>query len=353
LYNQCFNFATNAKKSSSTNEEYNNKGYSKESIYQVLESSNLEPKYESENIRVKYCPLCPKPHNDEMSNLNTMLIRDNFYQCFRCGSKGNVKFLFKKIGKSTNYHKVKDNSGLSGFGSSSESDIAQGYHSKSDFSDISDITDLDESKYFKESKGVLSELSPQEYFEKKKSSEFDNSHSKPLSNDSNVSNESIKKYKSNIENINEKLIIDFDNKLLNSMNSSNSKTKISMDNTYLINTLYRRILNLDDVNCAIVLNYIVNERKLKIETIEHFNVGISYEKFNKGMDNLNLPCVTFPMFYPLGNGSIIANDKDKIDSNIYDFFDCSNFLLTKMKLRAIGKEFKAFQRIEPQNAFLW
>jgi hypothetical protein len=48
-------------------------------------------------IVLKYCPVCPKPHNHETSNLHTMNIKatNGLWNCFRCGQNGNW-FEFKK-----------------------------------------------------------------------------------------------------------------------------------------------------------------------------------------------------------------------------------------------------------------
>ena len=40
---------------------------------------------------LKYCPLCSKPHNDDITNMWTLNIKseNGIYFCFRCGNYGN------------------------------------------------------------------------------------------------------------------------------------------------------------------------------------------------------------------------------------------------------------------------
>jgi hypothetical protein len=52
----------------------------------------------SGGIQSETCPLCPKPHNNDKSNLWTLNFKENagLFMCFRCGSSGNWK-QFKKF----------------------------------------------------------------------------------------------------------------------------------------------------------------------------------------------------------------------------------------------------------------
>ena len=70
------------------------------------------------DFHARYCPLCPKPHNEDFSNMYTMGIKSTtgVYHCFRCGAGGNW-FNFKDqvlqrfYGKSLN-QMVGDNFGI-------------------------------------------------------------------------------------------------------------------------------------------------------------------------------------------------------------------------------------------------
>ena len=95
-----------------------------------------------------------------------------------------------------------------------------------------------------------------------------------------------------------------------------------------------------------------------MSTLDFYKVGISFENFfsknQEDYDKTLLPCITYPMFYPLGmKGSFLAIDESQTEPALYDFFDCENYYLAKVKVRAIGKEFKHFQRIEPKNSLYW
>ena len=48
-------------------------------------------KEQNSNLSLRFCPLCPKPHNNDYSNMYTMSIKGTtgVYHCFRCGNKGN------------------------------------------------------------------------------------------------------------------------------------------------------------------------------------------------------------------------------------------------------------------------
>ena len=78
-----------------------------------------------------------------------------------------------------------------------------------------------------------------------------------------------------------------------------------------------------------------------------------YKFKNNDYEYINLPCVSFPMFY-FSDKSIYLNiDKNLVDKTIYDFFNCDKFYMARIKIRAIGKEFKHFQKIEPTGALIW
>jgi twinkle protein len=105
--------------------------------------------------------------------------------------------------------------------------------------------------------------------------------------------------------------------------------------------------------CGIILDYLLNERKLTMETLSFYKVGVSFESFKaNSYEYINLPCVTYPMFYPNNQNNLLAIDKNSIDKSIYEFYQCDKFYLAKLKIRSIGKEFKHFQRIEPTSALI-
>ena len=59
------------------------------------------------------------------------------------------------------------------------------------------------------------------------------------------------------------------------------------------------------------------------------------------------------MFYPTDKNSFLAIDKGTIDDSIYQHYKCDKFYLARLKIRAIGKEFKHFQKMEPQGSLVW
>ena len=72
-----------------------------EKIYEIFSKCGLEPRLHNDNIRLKYCPICPKPHNEDSTNLNTFILykTDLIYNCFRCGHRGKFTALLKTMKK--------------------------------------------------------------------------------------------------------------------------------------------------------------------------------------------------------------------------------------------------------------
>jgi hypothetical protein len=79
-------------------------------INEILDLCQLEPKMQPDYIRVKYCPLCEKPHHEESTNLYTLIVykQSHVYYCFRCGNKGSFVRLFKVLNKLGDLSKYKD-----------------------------------------------------------------------------------------------------------------------------------------------------------------------------------------------------------------------------------------------------
>jgi hypothetical protein len=59
------------------------------------------------------------------------------------------------------------------------------------------------------------------------------------------------------------------------------------------------------------------------------------------------------MFYSSDKSIYLNIDKDLVDKTIYEFFKCDMFYMPRIKVRAIGKEFKHFMRVDPAGAVLW
>jgi len=134
----------------------------------------------------------------------------------------------------------------------------------------------------------------------------------------------------------------------------NSSFKISISNINLINQMFNRINLLQEEKHLIVKDYLINERKLSEEVLKFYKIGASFEKFkNTDFDFITLPTVTFPMFYPTDNASYLAVDKSNLRDEVYESLNCDKFFLSRTKVRAIGKEFKHFMRIEPPGAVIW
>lgn len=142
--------------------------------------------------------------------------------------------------------------------------------------------------------------------------------------------------------------------LNSSLGKNNTSFKISISNINLINETYKRINFLPEEKLLIVKDYLINERKLSEEVLKFYKIGASFEKFkNTDFDFITLPTVTFPMFYPTDNASYLAVDKSNLRDEVYECLNCDKFFLSRTKVRAIGKEFKHFMRIEPPGAVIW
>ncbi len=134
----------------------------------------------------------------------------------------------------------------------------------------------------------------------------------------------------------------------------NSSFKISISNINLINEMYKRINLLEDEKLLIVKDYLINDRKINEDVLRFYNIGASFEKFkNNDFDYITLPTVSFPMFYPTDKASYLAVDKSNLKDEVYKKFNCDKFFLSRTKVRAIGKEFKHFMKIEPPGAVIW
>lgn len=60
-------------------------------IFATLQGLASEPEDKGEQITARYCPVCPKPHNEERTNLYTFSVKksEGVFNCFRCHQKGN------------------------------------------------------------------------------------------------------------------------------------------------------------------------------------------------------------------------------------------------------------------------
>lgn len=56
-----------------------------------LRQLQLEPEDRGDVLQTRYCPVCPKPHNEERTNLYTFGVRKQggLFNCFRCNQSGN------------------------------------------------------------------------------------------------------------------------------------------------------------------------------------------------------------------------------------------------------------------------
>ncbi|CAI2382656.1 unnamed protein product [Moneuplotes crassus] len=67
-------------------------------VEQMLNSLRMEYKISGDQVKVKFCPLCPKDHKHDPTNMFTCNIQRHIgvFHCFRCGSKGSW-FDFKRL----------------------------------------------------------------------------------------------------------------------------------------------------------------------------------------------------------------------------------------------------------------
>jgi len=89
-------------------------------VLNFLNTHKIKFRESSANYQLQFCPLCPKPHNNDYSNMYTMNVikATGTFHCFRCGSKGNWfdfkdKVVQRFYGKSLN-ELIGNTSSLSG-----------------------------------------------------------------------------------------------------------------------------------------------------------------------------------------------------------------------------------------------
>lgn len=283
-------------------------------IFKLLENLDLEPKLTDDSIKLKICPLCTKPHNDDITNFNTCSISKtkNVFNCFRCGNKGHI---FQFLKKMKNLNKNSGNS--------------------QDFSNIglsSSGSDYDNRLISNEDSNIVDNLRP-----------------KSFANTVNQILNEKKNEKSNPDNF-------FNNnenysQYTNAISNLKTNNKSSLNNISFMYEMFKRCQGLNEQNNQIIIDYLINERKLNLKTAKLFKIGFSFEKFtiNEGK-YYNLPCISFPLFTPIKNVQILKPNKNEINEIVYEYFNCDNFYLTVCKVRAIGKELKKFQRIEPSGS---
>lgn len=333
-------------------------------VNELLENLNLEPKVSESEIKLKYCPLCPKPHNDDPTNFYTLNISKlkNLYHCFRCASKGHVIQLIKILnrGSSSGY----SNGGSSSSNSSNENDDSYDKRMPNKNENINSNKNYNNSYNNSYSNNTYSNHDDLIF-----SSNSDNNA--PLN--SNIvqkkntdffdySQNTSQLYKSNNYNNNNSNNNYFNNQnnkdstpVVNSMyygtNMSAKSVQPITANINLIYEMFKRIQGVEFSQNKLILDYVINERKLKLETILKFKVGFSYEKFAVSEGKYyNLPCVTYPLLIPNSSMQVIKPNPKDINEDVYELFECDKYYLTKVKVRAIGKELKRFQRVEPTGA---
>ena len=430
----------NYKNNSSYPNSYNftkiNSKLNHEILFSIFESCDLEPKTQGNHIRLKTCPLCDKPHNNEKSNLNSLALntQNMLFNCFRCGNKGHVIRILKFLKKEFNLDIINDILDMGNNSNTENEDSEKRFqnqnetlpkYKKSNFNESSEYEYDNSHKSYEINQGdnlsnINSDLDGmmldyddnnnkfknKNYFDKDSnrnikenfSSTFQTGNSTNFENKIyNINNSSIKnpfntnfklskiedsniKSNNNITgtNINHNQVVVKEEKVISpknlnkdtskistsqitnisglNLNSIKNSTnfKISINNINLINELYRRIILFDEDKLLIVKDYLVNERKLKEEVLRFYKIGSSFEKFkNTDFDFINLPCVSFPMFYPTDSDSYLTVDRNNLKEEIYNYLICDKYFLSRIKVRAIGKEFKNFMRIEPTGAVIW
>jgi hypothetical protein len=65
-------------------------GLTRVNVEEFLDAHQLEYTDGPTVCKLKYCPFCPKAHNNERTNLHTLHIQKDYgyFHCFRCSSKG-------------------------------------------------------------------------------------------------------------------------------------------------------------------------------------------------------------------------------------------------------------------------
>jgi hypothetical protein len=379
-------------------------------LLMIFEQCGLEPIPQGHNIRLRFCPLCEKPHNHDPTNLNTCSIssENKLFNCFRCGSKGHVVRILRNLEKKYNNDLVKDILNSEKHSNEIDDDFKRNnfndynkYNKNNFYSDaeeisegnsFNDLSDIDGNLYID---NQLRKVHEQKYIVKDNnslkspfSSGFSvnresnginkpNQDKKDIIEDKNKTNKT-QNFNSNFK-INEETKFPkgefnpFNNNKNTQYNQNNqqflsnmftsisgknpdneSSFKIAIDNIYLINELYRRIKLIESKKLSLIKDYLTKERKIKKEIFHFYKVGASIEKFkNNDFNNIELPCISFPMFYCVSDNPLLSIDEDKLKPEVFNYFNCDKFFLSRIKLRAIGKEFKHFMKMEPAGAILW
>lgn len=279
-----------------------------EKVYEILDKIGCGPKLQDNNIRVKYCPVCPKPHHDDPTNQNTFVVsKDLVYHCFRCGEKGKFMGLLKILSRNPNF----------------PIDCKPFYSDYSSFTENEDMNVIVRRKR----KPIIDGEERKIMFNENKPEPIFNATGNSMMNNGYHNNNYI---------------------------PVKTNYKLSLGNSTLIIEMSKRYSLLNSHSTDIIRNYVVNTRKLRMNILDFYKVGFSFEKFkNDDFNILELPCISFPMFYPLNNESIFSVDREKIGEEIYNKFECDKYYLSKMKVRAITKELKHFQKTEPTGALTW
>jgi hypothetical protein len=380
-------------------------------LLMIFDQCGLEPNSQGNSIRLRYCPLCDKPHNHDPTNLNTCCIssENKLFNCFRCGSKGHVIRILRNLEKKHNNEIIKDILNPNKFSSDSDdnfkrnnlNDFNKFNKNNNFFSDaeeisegnsLNDLSDIDgnfnienqlkkipEQRYIVKDNNSLKNPFSSGYSINEESNEINknNQIKKDIIEDKNKTKNFINNnYKINEENTNPKGNNNYNsynnnkniqhnqlnqnniNNMITSISGKNPDNevsfKIAIDNIYIINELHKRIKLMETKKLALIKDYLIKDRKIKKEIYQFYKVGGSIEKFkNNDFNNIELPCISFPMFYCVADNPLLSIDEDKLKTEIYNYFNCDKFFLSRIKLRAIGKEFKHFMKIEPQGAILW
>lgn len=77
----------------------------KDSVEDFIKMHHFDYKMSNEHYKLKICPFCKKPHNNDGSNLYVLNVHKNsgVFFCFRCNAKGSW-FDFKKSVLGINVH---------------------------------------------------------------------------------------------------------------------------------------------------------------------------------------------------------------------------------------------------------
>lgn len=253
-------------------------------------------------IVIKECPFCSKPHNNKVSNLWTLNLKENSgaFLCFRCGTHGSwYDFVRHILGDTVNFDKPMSSAHL-----------------------------LSQPIFPNQTVGSNDPLNEQTLLRLQEEEEL-----------------RLREEKTSL------VIEDLQSAHQNMLHSIASLRQLETQAADTGDASAQADGRLDasgvDLQNLETLRYLISKtdpgaRHLSEETLAAYKIGIGSDVFKtEGGESTSVPTITFPLFRPTSKKS-----KSETDCNILDnqHYDC-----VRAKVRGAGKENKHFQRFKPSG----